>query len=45
MYSIYDKTLAIREVQRYLLLISEEEERITDIAVDGIYGESTRRAV
>lgn len=45
MYSIYDKPMAIREVQRYLLLISQEDGRITEVPVDGIYGEPTRIAV
>ena len=45
MYAIYDKALAIREIQRYLLLISEEEAAINEVPVDGIYGEATRNAV
>ena len=45
MYSIYDKPMAIREVQRYLLLISQVDKTIQEVPVDGIYGEPTRIAV
>lgn len=45
MYRIEDKALAIREVQRFLLIISQTEDALPQSPVDGIYGEETREAV
>ena len=45
MYRITDKPMAIREIQKYLLVISQNKDELTEIAVDGIYGETTRLAV
>ena len=46
MYSLGDERAAIREIQKYLLFISD---RVTDsvprVSIDGIYGEETREAV
>ena len=45
MYRVEDKPLAIREVQRYLLIISQNDPSLEAISVDGIYTEQTRAAV
>ena len=46
MYDLQDKPAAIREVQRYLNLISDNSEnKIPRIGIDGIYGDETRGAV
>lgn len=45
MYRITDEAFAIREVQRFLLIIAEREPSLPISAVDGIYGEDTRIAV
>lgn len=45
MYSIEDKAFAIREVQRYLLIISQNEDNFPTVVVDGIYGENTAFSV
>jgi len=45
MYRITDEAFAIREVQRFLLIIAERESSIPIVPVDGIYGEDTRVAV
>ena len=45
MYRIQDKEQAIRAVQRNLLIISQRDESLPHITVDGIYNEETRFAV
>lgn len=46
MYIITDKKEAIRQVQRFLLEISQSEmSHIPRVSIDGIYGENTRDAV
>ena len=45
MYNIKDKAAAIREVQRFLLVISQENDYLNHITVDGIYGEETKAAI
>lgn len=46
MYELSDKRAAVREVQKFLHLISDVESYgVRRIAVDGIYGEETRAAV
>ncbi len=45
MYHINDKNGAVREVQKYLLTISQTEEYLPHITVDGIYNEDTKLAV
>ena len=46
MYELLDKPAAIREVQRFLHLISDSNDgKIPRISIDGIYGEETKDAV
>ena len=45
MYYIEEKEEAIANVQRNLLIISQINENIPQVSVDGIYGEETRNAV
>ncbi|MBQ8289782.1 MAG: peptidoglycan-binding protein [Clostridia bacterium] len=45
MYYISDKASAVREVQRMLLIISQATDGISEVTVDGIYGDTTRLAV
>ncbi len=45
MYHIKDKKAAIREVQRYLQLISQNESMLPHITVDGFYSDETMIAV
>ncbi len=45
MYHMNDKSGAVREVQKYLLSISQTEEYLPHITVDGFYNEDTRLAV
>ena len=45
MYFINDKTSAVREVQRMLLIISQEQGELGEVTVDGIYQDTTRGAV
>ena len=45
MYRIEDKNSAVREVQRYILIIGEVDNELPKIPVDGFYGEETRLAV
>ncbi len=45
MYHISDKKGAIREVQKYLLAISQRADYLPHVTVDGFYGEETRLAV
>ena len=45
MYSTQDERAAIREVQRYLVTVSQIESTIPHVTVDGFYGEETRIAV
>lgn len=45
MYNIDDKEFAIKEVQRFLLIAAEGDERIPKSPIDGIYGDETRAAV
>lgn len=45
MYTLDDKPAAIREVQRFLLTISQAEKRLPHITVDGFYSEETALAV
>lgn len=44
MYNVNDKSSAIRELQRFLLLISQNYS-IPHLSVDGIFSEETRTAV
>ena len=44
MYNITDKSSAIRELQKYLLAISENAS-IPHLSVDGVFTEETKRAV
>jgi peptidoglycan hydrolase-like protein with peptidoglycan-binding domain len=45
MYNIEDKPMAVREIQKYLLVISQKEDEPVAIVVDGVYGENTKIAV
>ena len=45
MYSVNDKQSAIKEVQRFLYVISQKEKSIPYVSVDGYYGDETRLAV
>ena len=46
MYELLDKPSAIKEVQRFLFIISDtENSSIPRVAIDGIYGNETREAV
>ena len=45
MYRTEDKSTAIREIQRFLLIIGEVERDMQHITVDGFYSEETRLAV
>lgn len=45
MYRITDTSQAIREVQRYLLTVSQLQHSLPHITVDGIFGNETRVAV
>ena len=45
MYVIKDKRSAIREVQRYLLTVSQSEKTIPHITLDGFFDEETSLAV
>ena len=45
MYRLENKAAAVREVQRYLLIVAQKNEALPHITVDGIYSEQTREAV
>ena len=45
MYNIKNKITPIREVQKYLVIISQSENSLPHITVDGIYGDELRAAV
>jgi peptidoglycan hydrolase-like protein with peptidoglycan-binding domain len=45
MYRTDDKQSAIKEVQRFLLTVSQIDNEIPHVAIDGIYGDETRIAV
>jgi peptidoglycan hydrolase-like protein with peptidoglycan-binding domain len=46
MYELLDKPAAIKEVQRFLLVLSDiENSTIPRVSIDGIYGPETRDAV
>ena len=45
MYRIDDRKSAIKEVQRFLLIISQNDDNIPKVAIDGFYTEETRIAV
>ncbi len=45
MYRIDNTAFAIREIQRFLLTVSQIQPIFPDVAVDGIFGEETRLAV
>ena len=45
MYNYDEKSSAIREIQRFLSLISQNDESIPHITVDGYFGDETRLAV
>ena len=46
MYRLSDKTAAIKEVQRFLFVISDRvNEEVPRVAIDGIYGNETSEAV
>ena len=46
MYDLLDKPAAIREIQKFLFVISDKvNKEVPRIAIDGIYGEETRNAV
>jgi peptidoglycan hydrolase-like protein with peptidoglycan-binding domain len=46
MYELLDKPAAIREIQKYLFVISDKvNTEVPRVAIDGIYGEETRNAV
>ncbi len=46
MYELLDKAAAIREIQKFLFVISDTvNSGVPRVAIDGIYGEETRNAV
>ncbi len=46
MYELLDKPSAIKEIQRYLYIISDRvNTNVPRVAIDGIYGEETKNAV
>lgn len=45
MYRLEDRPAAIREVQRFLLIVSQNDLSIPHITVDGVYTEQTAEAV
>ena len=46
MYELLDKASAIREIQKFLFVISDKvNSDVPRVAIDGIYGEETRNAV
>jgi len=46
MYELLDKAAAIREIQKFLFVISDTiNSDVPRVAIDGIYGEETRNAV
>ena len=46
MYELLDKAAAIKEIQKFLFVISDKvNSDVPRVAIDGIYGEETRNAV
>ena len=45
MYDYNDKSAAIKEIQRFLSIISQKDESIPHVTVDGHFSEETRLAV
>ncbi len=45
MYQLNDKQSAIKEIQRFLYVISQKEKTVPYVSVDGYYGDETRLAV
>ena len=45
MYRINDKKAAIREIQRYLSIISQDDPMLPHVTVDGFFGDETMIAV
>ncbi|MBQ9070466.1 MAG: peptidoglycan-binding protein [Clostridia bacterium] len=45
MYNLYDKAGAISDVQRFLLLLSQNNANLPHLSVDGIFNEETVTAV
>ncbi len=46
MYELLDKPAAIREIQKFLFVISDKvNNKVPRVAIDGIYGEETKNAV
>lgn len=45
MYQLNDKQSAIKEIQRFLYVISQKEKTLPYVSVDGYYGDETRLAV
>lgn len=45
MYPINDKQSAIREIQKFLFVISQKEKSIPHVSIDGYFGDETQLAV
>ena len=45
MYQLNDKPSAIKEIQRFLYVISQKEKTLPHVSIDGYYGDETRLAV
>ena len=45
MYRIEDKSAAVREVQRFLIVIAERDDTVPQLPADGFYSEELRLAV
>ena len=45
MYPIKDKKAAVKEIQRYLITISQVEYALPHVTADGFFGDQTRAAV
>ena len=46
MYELLDKSAAIREIQKFLFVISDKvNNKVPRVSIDGIYGEETKNAV
>ena len=45
MFRAYDKKSAIKEIQRFIYKLSDYYSEIPRISIDGIYGDTSRRAV
>ena len=45
MYRITDRNEYVKEVQSYLLLLSDADSLFPRVAIDGVYGEETKEAI